>query len=117
MIIMKIATGTVVAIRYRMCNSKGEELENTLNKEAVAYLHGAGRILPSLEACLEGMCAGQSRQVAVAATNTENLDDDLLFDIVIDMVRLATPEEMKAGKPANLVPESGACSKDCDCHQ
>jgi FKBP-type peptidyl-prolyl cis-trans isomerase SlyD len=110
---MKIATGTVVSIRYIMTNNQGEVLENTMDKNAVDYLQGAGKILPALEACLHGMEPGQRQKISVAAANHADLNEDFHFDIIIDAVRPASPEELSTGKPIHSVVKNNCGPEGC----
>ncbi|WP_181308643.1 hypothetical protein [Rufibacter sp. XAAS-G3-1] len=114
---MQIAANTVVSIRYKMQKSKGEILENILEGSPVEYLHGAGNILPALEADLVGLGAEDTKQVYLSrdAGFTE-MDDDFSFDVVIDAVREATEEEITNGYPHEEI-EIEDCGPDCHCQQ
>ena len=88
-----------------MKTSDGEEIENTISGPAVKYLHGSGKILPQLEALLAGLKPGDKKSLAL------ELPDTFHFDVEIDDVRMATPEEIRSGKPLII----NACGPDCCC--
>lgn len=62
---MVIAERMVVHIHYTLKNDAGELLDKSPADEPLGYLHGAGNIIPGLEAALEGMKAGDEVQVEV----------------------------------------------------
>lgn len=102
---MKIADKTVVSLRYIMKNKEGEEIENTFSGPAVQYVHGAGKILPQLETSLTGLKAGDKKQI------TLEVPDTFHFELEIDSIRMATPEEMEAGNPM----ATSDCGPGCCC--
>lgn len=53
-----IGDGTVVAIHYTLTNDVGEVLDSSSGHAPLTYLHGAGNIVPGLEAALAGLEAG-----------------------------------------------------------
>ena len=55
---MHISEHTVVSIRYKMTNTRGEVLENTMAGPPIQYIQGRGNILPALEAELNGLKTG-----------------------------------------------------------
>lgn len=92
---LTVKGGMVVFMRYVLRNSKGETLED---KQNVSYLHGASTISPLLQAQLEGLEAGQTKQLRLKKGD-EGADDDFSFDVTIDEVREALPEELLRGVP------------------
>ena len=60
-----VAAGKVVTIDYVLTNPEGEELDRSSDGQPLAYLHGAGNIVPGLEDGLEGKKAGDSLVVKV----------------------------------------------------
>jgi len=76
---MKIGKNKVVTIDYTLKNSQGEVLDSSEGGPPLPYLHGAGNIIPGLEAALEGRDAGDT----IAATIPPDAgygerDDDLV---------------------------------------
>lgn len=62
---MQIAESRVVVMHYTLTSSKGEVLDSSRGGEPLAYLHGAGNLIPGLERALEGKQAGDKLQVSV----------------------------------------------------
>jgi FKBP-type peptidyl-prolyl cis-trans isomerase 2 len=110
---MRVANNNVVSIRYIMKNSKEEVLENTMYGLPVTYLHGSPGIQPLLQAQLEGMKAGDKKEVNLRAASGLTTED-FIFEVIIDEVRVALKEEVLLGYPVNIsVPK---CEADCECY-
>jgi len=62
---MQIAANAVVSIHYRLTNASGEQLDSSEGQEPLAYLHGAGNIIPGLENALVGKVVGDKLSVTV----------------------------------------------------
>ncbi len=108
-----IETNCVVALRYIMRNSKGETLENTIQSSPVNYLHGSAGILPLLQKQLEGLERGDKKKVQLSKES--GADDNFSFDVIIDEVRAAFPEEIILGYPLQVT--INTCGDDCDCYE
>ena len=102
--VMIISENKVVSLRYIMTNSAGEVIEDVMDRSPIQYIHGTGKIIPALEAAIEGMTAGQKKSFSIS---DPGLSENLHFDLVIDEVREATPEEIQNGNPA--------CGPGCCC--
>jgi FKBP-type peptidyl-prolyl cis-trans isomerase SlyD len=63
---MKIANGTVVGVEYSLHLGDGKIIDASEPGETLTYLHGEGQIVPGLETALEGLSAGERKQVVVA---------------------------------------------------
>lgn len=63
--IMMIGPNAVVSFHYTLTNNAGEVLDSSEGSEPLAYLHGAGNIIPGLEDALTGKTAGTSLVVTV----------------------------------------------------
>lgn len=63
---MKIASGSVVGIDYSLHLGDGHVIDASEPGEPLTYLHGEGQIVPGLETALEGLAAGDRKQVVVA---------------------------------------------------
>ncbi len=63
---MKIANGSVVGIDYSLHLGDGEVVDASAPGDPLTYLHGEGQIVPGLESALEGLSAGETKQVVVA---------------------------------------------------
>jgi FKBP-type peptidyl-prolyl cis-trans isomerase SlyD len=62
---MKLAQNTVGAFEYELTGPDGEVIDKSEPGQAMPYLHGAGNIIPGLEAELEGKVAGDELTVTV----------------------------------------------------
>lgn len=60
-----IGDNLVVSMHYRLTDADGELLDSSEGAEPLAYLHGAGNIIPGLENALAGRAEGDSLQVQV----------------------------------------------------
>ena len=63
---MQIAKDLVASIEYTLTDAAGAVIDSSVGNEPLAYLHGAGNIIPGLENALEGKKAGDSLTVTVA---------------------------------------------------
>ncbi|HEY0974706.1 MAG TPA: peptidylprolyl isomerase [Solimonas sp.] len=63
---MEIADQRVVLMHYTLTNDRGEVLDSSRGHEPLAFLQGAGNIIPGLEKALVGKRAGDKLQVKVA---------------------------------------------------
>lgn len=103
----------VVALRYTMRNGKGEVLEDIMQSSPVNYLHGSTGILPLLQQQLEGLNAGDKKNVYLFKDSSA-ADDDFVFDVIIDDVRAALPEEIILGYAVQIT--TNTCNDDCSCY-
>ncbi|MGO2414742.1 MULTISPECIES: FKBP-type peptidyl-prolyl cis-trans isomerase [Cobetia] len=62
---MQIAQNAVVSFHYTLTNNEGEVLDTSEGREPLAYIHGAGNIVPGLEKELDGKKSGDELKVAV----------------------------------------------------
>ena len=62
---MQVAKDKVVSINYTLTDDQGTLLDSSKGREPLAYLHGAGNIIPGLEQALEGKSAGENLTVRV----------------------------------------------------
>ena len=62
---MQIAENKVAAFHYTLTNDAGEVLDSSRGREPLAYLHGAGNIVPGLEEAMAGKQAGDAFKVDV----------------------------------------------------
>lgn len=62
---MQIADNTVASFHYTLTNSAGEVIDASAEGAPLAYLHGAGNIVPGLEQAMAGRRAGDRFEVVV----------------------------------------------------
>jgi len=110
---MHITKDRVVSIRYIMKNSNDEILENIMDGDPVSYVQGSRGIFPSLQQQLEGLKAGDKKEVYL--TGLPGLSgEDFSFEVIIDDVRVALTEEVLMGYPLKI--NAGKCEAGCDCY-
>ncbi|MEY4718203.1 MAG: hypothetical protein RL563_821 [Pseudomonadota bacterium] len=79
---MQITDNTAVQFHYTLTNSSGEQLDSSHGEEPLSYLHGAGNIIPGLEAALAGKTAGESFSVTIPPAHAYGEIDDSMVQIV-----------------------------------
>lgn len=62
---MQIAKNSVVSIDYTLTDDAGTVLDSSKGQAPLAYIQGAGNIIPGLEEALEGKQAGEQLKVSV----------------------------------------------------
>jgi FKBP-type peptidyl-prolyl cis-trans isomerase SlyD len=62
---MRVAKETVVAIEYTLKDDQGNVIDASGDRGPMEYLHGAQNIIPGLEQGLDGLVAGDAKQVVV----------------------------------------------------
>lgn len=76
-----IANGNEVSFFYTL-SSDGEQIESNKGGEPLTYTQGAGQILPKLEAELEGLKSGDTKEVSLAAADAYGEIDPAAFQEV-----------------------------------
>lgn len=79
---MKIADRTVALIDYTLYDPQGVVIDSSAGSEPLAYLHGAGNIIPGLEKALEGKVAGDALKVTIPAAEAYGEKDDEALEVV-----------------------------------
>ena len=54
-----IADGSVVTMHYKLALDSGQVVDSSEGKDQLGYLHGAGNIVPGLEAAMAGKAEGE----------------------------------------------------------
>jgi FKBP-type peptidyl-prolyl cis-trans isomerase SlyD len=62
---MKVADKCVVSLDYSLHLGDGAVVDSSSGGEPLTYLHGSGQIIPGLEKAIDGMEAGESKQLVV----------------------------------------------------
>lgn len=62
---MRVAKETVVAIEYTLKDDQGNLIDASGDRGPMEYLHGAQNIIPGLEQGVEGLVAGDTKNVLV----------------------------------------------------
>jgi FKBP-type peptidyl-prolyl cis-trans isomerase SlyD len=102
---MKIASGHVVAIDYRLHLGDGKVVDASEPGDPLSYLHGTGQIVPGLEKALEGLVVGDARQVVVSPEDGYGPSDP---EAVQEVPRTAFPAELKPEIGMELVAQGPA---------
>ena len=64
---MTITENSAVSFHYTLTDEQGQEIDSSAGQDPLAYLHGAGNIIPGLEKALEGKSVGDQLNVKVSA--------------------------------------------------
>ncbi len=64
--LLMIGPETVVSMHYTLTNDAGETLDSSEGQDPLAYLHGAGNIIPGLEDALAGKTTGAKVKASIA---------------------------------------------------
>jgi FKBP-type peptidyl-prolyl cis-trans isomerase SlyD len=62
---MKITENKVAEFHYTLTDQQGQQLDSSRERGPMAYLHGAGNIIPGLEKAMEGRQAGDEFSITV----------------------------------------------------
>jgi FKBP-type peptidyl-prolyl cis-trans isomerase SlyD len=89
---MRIGEKTVVRLDYTLKNASGEVIDTSEGAEPLTYLHGFSQIVPGLERELEGLEAGQSKDVVVQPEEGYGVPDP---EGVFGVPRAAFPPDAK----------------------
>jgi FKBP-type peptidyl-prolyl cis-trans isomerase SlyD len=63
---MKVGKGSVVSVDYELHLGDGKVVDASAPGSPLSYIHGEGQIVPGLELALEGLAAGEAKEVVVA---------------------------------------------------
>ncbi len=82
---MQVAKNKVVMIDYTLTNARGEVLDSSKDGPPLPYLHGAGNIIPGLEAALEGKNEGDTVLASIPPEDAYgNRDEQLVQEVPRD---------------------------------
>ncbi|HYO08752.1 MAG TPA: peptidylprolyl isomerase [Tepidisphaeraceae bacterium] len=79
---MQVAKDKVVEIDYTLTGDNGQVLDSSQGREPLAYLHGAGNIIPGLESALEGKNPGDQLNVQVPPDQAYGNRDERMVQAV-----------------------------------
>jgi len=102
---MTIKDNSAVSFHYTLTDDDGQQLDSSVGKEPLAYLHGAGNIIPGLENALTGKAVGDAITVAVsAAEGYGEVQKELIQDVPrssfqgIDEIEIGMQFEAQTGQ-------------------
>lgn len=103
--VMQITKNAVVSFHYTLNDADGTTLDSSAGREAFAYIHGGGMIVPGLEEQLEGKKAGETLLAVVeAAKGYGEIDPQLVQRVPVDRFGGQQVEEgMQFQTPDNRV--------------
>ena len=79
---MKVSKDKVVQFHYILTEQNGIQLDSSVGKDPLEYIHGNNMIIPGLEARLEGTEAGDKFTVTVPAKDAYGeYDERLLLEV------------------------------------
>jgi FKBP-type peptidyl-prolyl cis-trans isomerase SlyD len=79
---MQVAKDKVVQIDYTLTGTNGQVIDTSQGREPLAYLHGAGNIIPGLESELEGKNPGDQVNVQVPPEQAYGPRDERMVQVV-----------------------------------
>lgn len=79
---MQIAARTVATFHYTLTDDAGKVIDSSSGHAPLAYLHGAGNIVPGLEKALEGRAAGDKFDVVVSPEEGYGEPNEMLIQTV-----------------------------------
>jgi FKBP-type peptidyl-prolyl cis-trans isomerase SlyD len=88
---MEVSKDRVVSIDYTLTGDQGQLLDTSNGREPLAYLHGAGNIIPGLESALEGKNEGEQVNVTIQPGQAYGEHDPKLIQIVPRKAFTGTP--------------------------
>ena len=79
---MQIAERCVASFHYTLTDDAGTVIDSSEGREPLAYLHGAGNIVPGLEKAMTGRAAGDQFKVTVAPEEGYGVRNEQLIQTV-----------------------------------
>ena len=90
----QIGPGTFVELSYTLYDEDGDVIEKAEPTAPLSYVHGYGQIIPGLERQVEGMSAGQQREITVpSGEGYGDHDPEGVFEV--DRSDFPNPENIK----------------------
>lgn len=96
---MRITQGRIVSIEYEVRLGNGDVIESTESEAPVQYLHGAGMLLPSLEAALDNLEEGAQKRFIIDAKDAYGERDE---SNVLTLPRALFPSHLDVSVGARL---------------
>lgn len=75
---MEVSKNRVVTIDYTVTNRSGTVVDSSQGRSPLAYVHGAGKVIPGLEAALEGHRDGETVHATVPPEEAYGRRDERL---------------------------------------
>jgi FKBP-type peptidyl-prolyl cis-trans isomerase SlyD len=103
---MKIEANTVATFHYSLADENGQAIEGSRGGEPMAALHGAGNVIPGVEAALAGRAAGERFSITVPPERGYGLRQDGLTQRVPKKY-FRDPRQLKPGAQTVLGTRDG----------
>jgi len=87
---MQITKNLVASIDYELTDDSGEVIDTSKGRPPLAYLHGAGNLIPGLESELEGKGSGDSFKIRIAPEDAYGVRHE---EMVQDVPRTQFPPD------------------------
>jgi len=100
----QIGPGTVASVAYELFDAEGEVVERSDPGAPLVLLLGYGEAAPALEQALQGLYAGDSREVTLPPEEAFGVRDP---EAVIEVDRGDLPRDLKAGDELEADREDG----------
>lgn len=104
---MQIRANKVVSFDYILTDDSQQVLDSSEGGEPLAYLHGAGNIIPGLEDSLEGRSLGESFTVTVAPEQAYGDRDEALV-LSVPRARFEDADDIVVGMRFHTADEHGS---------
>ncbi len=102
---MQATKDKVVSIDYTLTDEDGNIIDSSEGQAPLAYLHGAGNIIPGLESALEGRTVGDAFDVVVPAADAYGERDP---ELVQPVPRDRFPEDAQIEAGSQFQAETAA---------
>ena len=79
---MQIGERTVATFHYTLTDASGKVIDSSVGGEPLAYLHGAGNIVPGLERELAGRSEGDKLEVTVQPEDAYGMPNPAMVQVV-----------------------------------
>ena len=89
-----VSNGKVISLEYTVTLDDGQPVDTNVGQDALTYTQGANQIIRGVEAAVEGMEVGQTKQVVVSPTEGYGDRDP---NAVHEVPKAKIPQEAKIG--------------------
>ena len=89
-----VSNGKVISLEYTVTLEDGQPVDTNVGQDALTYTQGANQIIRGVEAAVEGMEVGQTKQVVVSPTEGYGDRDP---NAVHEVPKTKVPQEAKIG--------------------
>jgi FKBP-type peptidyl-prolyl cis-trans isomerase SlyD len=79
---MQIGERTVATFHYTLTNASGQVIDSSADRAPLAYLHGAGNIVPGLEKEMAGRQPGDVFKVVVSPEEGYGMPNPMMIQVV-----------------------------------